>query len=546
MRTAFAPLRFRATGCAFALCALGSAATAQEVGSIVPDPADRSGRVVILGAGFGEGVDSFVLIDDLPAIATTWLPGEIHAYVPEAAALGPVEVRVVTPEGASDPVPLTVTSRQPEGRILWRFQTDGALTNQQFVTVGPDGTIYTADRLATYAITPDGALKWVSTNSFGADGNGGRPISIGPDGTLYSGMDIVDDAYAAVVALNPEDGSVKWRFIAPNTDNIDAGPSVGPDGKVYGIQEVGEGEGLGAFALDPNGNLVWSNPGDPVLDYIFSYTTNSEIKFGADRLHVGVDLVGSNALALWTFSLAGAPLWTSHEIEQPLVTFPVMDPFNRVITIWGLIGLHSLTPDGQEDWFAVHPDGVVVQRPAVDSLGNSYTGNATSVRLWSLDADGGTRWVLPSDFPNGVFRLGVTPDDRVIVADGTGGIDSPQWVRGYGAADGSLLWQVALLKEKGLEQVVSSREPGFSADSRVAYVAAQFVGQGTGYGYVYAIRVQDGCYADFTGDGALDLFDFLGYVNLFNAGDPAADCDGDGDFTLFDFLCFTNAFNAGC
>jgi hypothetical protein len=55
-----------------------------------------------------------------------------------------------------------------------------------------------------------------------------------------------------------------------------------------------------------------------------------------------------------------------------------------------------------------------------------------------------------------------------------------------------------------------------------------------------------GCYADFTGDGTLDLFDFLAFVNEFNAGADQADCDDDGEFTLFDFLCFTNAYNAGC
>jgi hypothetical protein len=56
----------------------------------------------------------------------------------------------------------------------------------------------------------------------------------------------------------------------------------------------------------------------------------------------------------------------------------------------------------------------------------------------------------------------------------------------------------------------------------------------------------DGCYADFDGSGALDLFDFLGFVNSFNGGEDRADCDGDGSFSLFDFLCFVNAFNSGC
>jgi hypothetical protein len=58
--------------------------------------------------------------------------------------------------------------------------------------------------------------------------------------------------------------------------------------------------------------------------------------------------------------------------------------------------------------------------------------------------------------------------------------------------------------------------------------------------------VTEGCAPDLDGDGALDLFDFLAFTNLFNAGDLQADFDPDGVLTLFDFLAFTNAFNAGC
>jgi hypothetical protein len=57
---------------------------------------------------------------------------------------------------------------------------------------------------------------------------------------------------------------------------------------------------------------------------------------------------------------------------------------------------------------------------------------------------------------------------------------------------------------------------------------------------------QDACYPDFTGDGTLDLFDFLEYVNAFNSGVDDADCDANGALDLFDFLCFVNAFDAGC
>lgn len=62
-----------------------------------------------------------------------------------------------------------------------------------------------------------------------------------------------------------------------------------------------------------------------------------------------------------------------------------------------------------------------------------------------------------------------------------------------------------------------------------------------------SITAADGeCYPDFTGEGALDLFDFLAYVNAFNDAEARADCTGEGVLDFFDFLCFTNAFNAGC
>ena len=56
----------------------------------------------------------------------------------------------------------------------------------------------------------------------------------------------------------------------------------------------------------------------------------------------------------------------------------------------------------------------------------------------------------------------------------------------------------------------------------------------------------DTCQADVTGDGTLDIFDFLGYQNLFDAGDLRADFDGDGSLTIFDFLAFQTAFDTGC
>ncbi len=54
------------------------------------------------------------------------------------------------------------------------------------------------------------------------------------------------------------------------------------------------------------------------------------------------------------------------------------------------------------------------------------------------------------------------------------------------------------------------------------------------------------CLADLNSDGALTVFDFLAFQNLFDAGDRTADLDGDGALTVFDFLAFQNLFDAGC
>jgi len=55
-----------------------------------------------------------------------------------------------------------------------------------------------------------------------------------------------------------------------------------------------------------------------------------------------------------------------------------------------------------------------------------------------------------------------------------------------------------------------------------------------------------GCYADCTGEGTLDIFDFLCFQDAFAVGDPYADCTGEGTFDIFDFLCFQDAFAVGC
>lgn len=56
----------------------------------------------------------------------------------------------------------------------------------------------------------------------------------------------------------------------------------------------------------------------------------------------------------------------------------------------------------------------------------------------------------------------------------------------------------------------------------------------------------DFCRADITGDGALDVFDVFGFLELFGASDEQADLDMDGEFSIFDLFMFLDAYELGC
>ena len=54
------------------------------------------------------------------------------------------------------------------------------------------------------------------------------------------------------------------------------------------------------------------------------------------------------------------------------------------------------------------------------------------------------------------------------------------------------------------------------------------------------------CRADFNGDGQVDFFDYLDFVDAFANEDPSADYNGDGQIDFFDYLDFIADFAAGC
>ena len=80
-----------------------------------------------------------------------------------------------------------------------------------------------------------------------------------------------------------------------------AGPTVGPDGNIYVISDYG---GLGAFALSPAGQLLWSNPGNPTFAEYGQL--GAEIVFGSGRLYAAFDEYGVASSTIFGLSLGGA------------------------------------------------------------------------------------------------------------------------------------------------------------------------------------------------------------------------------------------------
>ena len=150
--------------------------------------------------------------------------------------------------------------------VKWRFEVDGQYILQP-PAVAPDGSVAVVGSSGTlYSLTPAGALRW-SVPSVGGEGG----PSIGPDGTVYVGTG------NHVTAVAP-DGTIRWTYVEPTSgQGVIAGPTVGPDGKIYVVSDVG---GLGAYALTPEGELAWSNPGRSRLLRV-------RAAWGRDRLRRG-------------------------------------------------------------------------------------------------------------------------------------------------------------------------------------------------------------------------------------------------------------------
>lgn len=408
--------------------------------------------------------------------------------------------------------------------VLWQFET-GVMSMDQFITVAPDGTVFTSDNEGLYAVSPAGEQVWFTPGV-----GGGRPIAQSGK-VLYVGRTLGDGNPAIISAVDASDGSILWGYESPFTFSfLKVGPSLGPDGNIYAVQETDvEGEdGLGMFSLTPGGKLRWSNIGEPAL-WTLEATTNSPVVFTDDRLYIGLHTLASGPPIPRSFDFDGDQLW--YGLDLNMRSHPRVGSDGSAVGAKGQTGMQAVSPDGDVLWSAIHPGSPnVVLRPTIGSDGVIYAGDYLGVELWALNPDGSTRWVGPNEGEQ-LTMLTISPDDATLIAGGGGAFGKPAWVRGYASEDGELLWHVDIPSEKGALSLVNSYDAAFSPDGGTVYLNIQFAGDVNEHGYLIAIRFNDGLCGDLNGDGAVDGSDLaivLGSWNPISCAGCVADINGDG------------------
>ena len=130
------------------------------------------------------------------------------------------------------------------GTLKWRYKTGNWIRTSP--CIADDGTIYVVS-LDNYlhAVNPNGTRKWR------VDVGAGTSPTIGLDGTIYAG-------YEELHAINPINGSVKWKFNPGSGRTIrGATPCHSLEGIIYFGTYIGSDSGGEIIAVNPDGTERW-------------------------------------------------------------------------------------------------------------------------------------------------------------------------------------------------------------------------------------------------------------------------------------------------
>jgi outer membrane protein assembly factor BamB len=254
--------------------------------------------------------------------------------------------------------------------------------------------------------------------------------------------------------------------------------------------------GLGAFALSPAGQLLWSNPGNPA--FIERGQLGAEIVFGLGRLFAAFDEYSVASSTMYGLSLGGAQQWArpiggsdDMFMQQQRQPATGADGSLYLTAMGGANGwsLRRVDPANGNVLWQVSPwPSNGMSPPSVGPDGSVYFSRSLAY-LDSVTSSGQPRWT----FSDGsiVDHPAVSPNGSVVVAGARPNFGEPGLVRGWNAATGQLLWQIGLSNEDGGYQIAYT-QPRFSADSQTAYFGTAVLGGSDQFSFLYAVATSPG------------------------------------------------------
>ena len=410
---------------------------------------------------------------------------------------------------------VTAASAQAEaGEVLWKF--DLANISGAFVTVAPDGTIYTADQDRLWAINPNGTVKWTFEEAGGAGGlpvaGGGQPVDLLSDGRL------VVAAGHTIWTLDPA-GSVQWSFSWEGgfKNQIDNGPSVGPDGNIYATTPVNDGLGMGVFSLTGDGQLRWQDDPDPSL-VIINASHSQRIRFTSSRMVFGFSSTHDTPLMDYAYDFQGNH---TNFIDYTCTSSPRTSSLDRLL-LAGPCGVQAVDLETDTvDWTVDFGLNVL---PIAGADGVVYSGNFLG-SVSAIGPEGQILWNSPSV---DLLRTTAVSDEQRIFLYAVAGFGTPNKLGAINIDSGQPLWEVPYETIGGHNELSFSNEAAFSPDGSVAYFTTRFTSNGAP-GRLWAVRIAEtpGIPGDLDDDGQVGVSDLLILLANWGPCPPKGDCIGD-------------------